>query len=209
MNSWYKYLPLKHAKTLVEVGTIRIGTLYDYRRVENHGHQVGDQSEGWLTEWSADQNLKSGSEANRLEKMAIQSGPEGTLKNNRVELQHESPDLYLFCASRTFRQTMSEINNNYGDRYDTCVIISNPGAFVKVIVEVFEEGEFIGCFPCQYMSRCQHYAQNAPHPALIKDLRYKYQTEVRTLWKPKRYIEPRILEVPEIRQFCTLLTQRD
>lgn len=208
ISPWYKYLPRKYARSLVEEGKVRIGTLYDYKSVEMHGDEVGDRTEGQLTEWSADKKPKRASEANRLEKMAIKAGPGLILANNYVEIKHESPNVYLFCASEVFStEIMIRMSADCNDQYDACVMITDPASFMKEIVEAFkDEGKFIDGFRCVYMGRRQHYSVNAPHPATIKDPRYQYQAEVRGIWEPlfKNSIDPKILIVPEIRRFCRM-----
>ena len=45
-SRYYKYLKDEHLKSFMDVGTLRVGTLYEYRDVESHGDQIGDQKEG-------------------------------------------------------------------------------------------------------------------------------------------------------------------
>ena len=45
----YKYLKKAHLEEFFENGTVKIGTLYEYRDVESHGSVVGDRDEGLQT----------------------------------------------------------------------------------------------------------------------------------------------------------------
>lgn len=42
----YKYLPKKYLEAFLRHGSLKIGTLYEYRRTEDYGDVVGDKNEG-------------------------------------------------------------------------------------------------------------------------------------------------------------------
>jgi len=57
---------------MVETGSIKLGTLFEYRDEDKLGNAVGDANEGKITEWSNDQWTKcSNEELNRLERKAV------------------------------------------------------------------------------------------------------------------------------------------
>ena len=42
----YKYMKKEHAKLLTKQGSLRVGTLYEFRNKEKHGQEIGDNKEG-------------------------------------------------------------------------------------------------------------------------------------------------------------------
>ncbi len=42
----YKYLPRRYLDAFLNRGSLKIGTLYEYRQVEAYGHVIGDKNEG-------------------------------------------------------------------------------------------------------------------------------------------------------------------
>ena len=47
-NLLYKYGHTRHINGFFNLGKLRIGSLYDYRSVEHHGAQIGDEAEGLI-----------------------------------------------------------------------------------------------------------------------------------------------------------------
>jgi len=50
--SLFKYLRSEHVDSMLGRGTIRLGTLHEYRDIESHGAEIGDLDEGrkWVFE---------------------------------------------------------------------------------------------------------------------------------------------------------------
>ncbi|MBQ0714438.1 MAG: hypothetical protein KBT56_04645, partial [Paraperlucidibaca sp.] len=42
----FKYLPKEYLKAFFRTGSLKLGTLYEYRKVEVYGTVIGDQDEG-------------------------------------------------------------------------------------------------------------------------------------------------------------------
>ena len=208
----YKHLPLKYAKLLVHSGSIKIGTLYSYRNIEELGNEVGDNNEGLAFEYSYDKVAKKGDQLNPLESKAIKVGPGMVVANNYIERRHTSSNYYIFCASLSNEPSILEkLNRDYPkDKYDSCVEITNLKKFVSDLTAAFgAEAEFIGCFPCTYINRKYHYTKTIPHPAVIKSPRYSYQKEVRLIWKPKdrlKQIESEYFTIESIKSNCRFCT---
>ena len=55
IEALYKYTERDFALTMVEIGQRRIGTLSDYRRIEEYGTKIGDADEGRKTTYSDDE----------------------------------------------------------------------------------------------------------------------------------------------------------
>ena len=181
-NAVFKYLPEKYAMSLVHNGELRIGTLFDYRKTEEYGENIGDSDEGICFEYSHDQNIKTGDDSNPLERQAIKAGPGMVMHNNYVERKRISPNVYLYCASSTHNpKILSKLNQDCpADKYDTCVLISQPKKFVDAITQTLSDiATFVDSICCIYRDRNIHYSENQLHPAIVKDPKYAYQKEVR------------------------------
>ena len=210
LHTIYKYLPIDFANRLVHLGNLKIGTLFDYKNIEEFGSEIGDQDEGISIEFSHDKEAKTGDKLNPLESAAIKAGPGMIVMGNYIERRHLSPNLYLFCASLSYDiSILKKLNKDYpGDKYDACVRITNLKSFIEeVSTALSDKGLFIGCSKCAYIDRKFHYTENRPHPATIKDPRYSYQKEVRLIWEPKdkkSHIEPEYLTITNIKKNCSL-----
>jgi len=204
MPSLFKYMRKQHAKLLLSLGKLRIGTLYEFRDMEAHGNVVGDADEGKKSlfldgkgeAWTAESIPDFATNFFKL-------GPKGrlTLNGIRLQLPQESPDYYMFCATTEFNQSAL---NDFG--YDACVRIDDPlRFFLAVSHSVRHHASFEGVFDCQYTSRdIAHDKDQGTHPALIKDSKYAAQKEVRGLWKPqKSSIKPVIIQNRRIAGYCS------
>lgn len=206
----YKYLPSKYANLLSDAGSIKIGTLYSYRKVEEFGSEIGDSNEGVVSEYSHDEVAKRGDQLNPLEEEVIKVGPGMVVENNYIEIYHNSPDFYIFCASSSYdKSILGKLNQDYPNyEYDACVEITDLKSFVKEITLAFSgQVKFVGCFNCTYIGRKHHYTKKIPHPAIIKDPKYSYQREVRLIWEPReknKKIEPLTFTIDRIKTNCRL-----
>ncbi len=208
LHTIFKYLPLKYAKLLVNSGSIKIGTLYSYRDIEELGNEIGDNNEGSAFEYSHDKEPKRGDRLNPLERTAIKVGSGMVVANNYIERRHNSPNYYIFCASLSNESSIIDnLNRDYPkDKYDACVEITNLKNFISNVSTAFSsKAQFVDCFQCVYIKRKYHYTKSVPHPALIKDPRYSYQNEVRLIWEPKdklKQIEPEYFTIKSIKTNC-------
>lgn len=199
----YKYLRKAHAEGLLTRGTVRIGTLYEYRDVEKHGLVVGDLEEGKRSNflhaidevWTADDQPD-------FAKRFIRLGPNASvnLVNTTFERSEQSPDCYIFSMTQRFD---ASVMREFG--YDSCVEIVNPPAFFEALSEcIKDKASFIGLFNCAYADRRQpHTATNVPHPALLKDPKFSAQAEARAIWRPVgKEIGPEVIACAAISRFC-------
>lgn len=201
----YKYMRREHASLLLEKGTIRIGTLYEYRNTEEHGSVIGDPEEGIKTEFM-EVGKEVWTEENQPEfsKSLIKvSGPGShNISNFTLEKGYHSPDCYLFCTTETFDEAAME-----DFEYDTCVVIEDAERFFWAIAETIKDkAEYIGAGRCQYTERRKHHAvADDINPGLIKSPEYERQREVRAIWMPKsESISPMIIECPDAAKYCKL-----
>jgi len=209
MKSAYKYLPSEYANLFLNKGKIKIGTLYDYRDIEAHGNEIGDQHEGIKTEYSHDKGTKTGNQLNRIEKKVFKGGADMKFQNNRVELENISQDHFIYCVSKSFSKSILEkLNNDFPkSKYDSCVEIVDIAKFIRDVSKALPNGKYICWRECVYIGRMHHYSKNTPHPAILKEDKYKYQEEVRFFWEPVKVnkIEPVIINLKNTKEYCKLI----
>ena len=203
----YKYLPLKYAELLVKNGTIQIGTLFGFRDEDKYGEEIGDKDEGSFTLFSLLNGELNPEDMNEIQKAAV-----GNINAEFIDCvavsRQESYDFYIYSTSGLFSLSlMRKISEEYSEKYDACVKITNPVKFFELISQKLEGlAKYETTRPCFYMSKYIHYDRDKPHPALSKAKKYSYQDEYRTLWAPKNQdkITSTILTIPELTSYCEL-----
>ena len=209
MASFYKYLPQNFAESFMSQGLIRIGTLYDYRNVEQHGDDIGDQSEGLKTVFSHDEEPKKGTELNPLESLAMKGVDSMTIENNRIEVRTNTLDCYVYSISKSYNaSTPEKLSIDLPDgNYVSCIEITNIDMLIQEVDKVLLNVAFVGLGECQYIGREHHYATKTSPPVLLKAVKYKYQDEARLVWNPigASDIEPQILKIDHVQRFCRLV----
>jgi hypothetical protein len=186
---WYKYLEAKHAKQMVENGTLRLGALASYQNVEQLGAAVGDRFENTKTIYSADKQVKtSPDQLNWLEKERfIKIGPTASISNmsvwnNRISLKVPGEALFAYCVSTEFDKNMMEKMS-----YDACVEIKDAWGFVNVLTNILRECGFKyqDHGNCYYRGRLFHWSEPNDVPIWqLKDAVYAYQKECRIVFTP-------------------------
>lgn len=198
-----------------DAGTIKLGTLFEFRNEELHGVSIGDCDEGRETrvfthseiqefELLSDdpravfarQVLKGWDEFPTGTKLKIRMMP-----SSRLELYGSSPNYLMHCSSLKFdRRGMIRMG------YDSCVSIKSPYMFYLEISKALEDlFKFEIGAPVIYSNRIIPYnTEPESHPAFVKPVSYHYQSEFRVVWSSKsaQEISPRIINCPEARQYC-------
>lgn len=191
-------------------GRFRIGTLHEYRNVEQHGQWVGDAAEGTLVR----------TYKNTIEKFVPGKPiPKGltpfygntnesatfTVIGGEFTYRETSPDYYIFSVSTSFDKS---VMHDLG--YDACIRIVRPTRFFKALTQKLRKkiqyGHH-GLFACVYRGRTIN-LNNEPYifPALIKEPRYEAQKEMRYVWEPKaQEITPKIINCVKAKAYCELL----
>ncbi|EOW6434228.1 hypothetical protein ACOZWC_003701 [Cronobacter turicensis] len=132
----YKYMKKEFAEAFISQGKIRIGTLYDFRNIEKHGPEIGDEGEGTRTAHYTNNSTQSidASKVHGLTELANMFGIAiggGTIiarPGALISGQLSSPDLFVYCASKELDQhKMVEMG------YDSCIKINDPYSFFECI----------------------------------------------------------------------------
>jgi hypothetical protein len=200
----FKYMQKEHAKGLLYMGVVRIGTLYDYRKIEKYNAAIGDMGEGVKTILTKVDKLTDGSnEIPELFKDRIHLA--GHVLPHVVfnETQH-SPNLYVFCASNVYDTRLHK-------DFDTnvCVKIESPEKFIQALTYALRQrAEFVGFGKCRYMNkRLVSPDKRDFNPAFIKEAKPEFakQREWRALWKPRSDIVEPFLTISDISRYCTMI----
>lgn len=193
-------------------GKLRVGTLHNFRRVEEYGGAVGDIYEGTSTiqehidyaEWP---QIEQHPMAGPLFKVSSRvHQPNVTMTNVTFAQSKNAPNYYVYCMTREPSvKGMREFGN------DACVRIGDPRAFARTLTRELERRGLADQFQlgaCVYGDRDRSFAnaQCVP-PLFLKSYEFEYQVESRIVWKPtsRPLPEPYVdLECPNIREFLTM-----
>ena len=209
----YKYTYQKYVEDILNDGIFRIGTLYDFRKEENHGDEIGDTGEGTknlyyrsssgptvldtenpelFPEFLQERILVDRDSGNRLQIVA----------RDGISQSYNNDNCYVLCLSDTFdRNTMRQLG------YDACIRIDNPKRFIDCISNSIRKlAKFELVDLCEYQGRTLDHklGRNIP-PVLLKDSRHSYQREVRIVWKAQhKNIKHIVKAFVGASQYCSL-----
>jgi len=212
----YKYLPRQYADALLVMGTIRVGTLFDFRKTE-HARGVADSSEGTrtilalpdreiITEDQAEKDAFFGMMGARVHgKITV---PRGV----RFVHKQTSTDHFIFCAST---ELSSRVQAEF-EATDACVEINDISGFLYELTRALNAVapvRFDGIHEVQYTGRTQEQTltrfqdfnpAHGLHPGLIKDPSFRRQKELRAIWSPISAMlpEPIITSSRHLPQYC-------
>lgn len=201
----FKYMKAHHAESFLREGTLRIGTLYEFRDMEKHGAVIGDKNEGQKSLYTHLEGRYTNENAPAISKKFIELGDGAAFENCTLVEQTDSPDCFLFCASAEYSaEMMAEF------KADVCVVIDNLEGFYNAITKALSAkignpALFRGAHRCQYVARnLKHEEDHGIPGALIKDADYIKQKEIRAIWEPATPlpIGPVIIKCPEALKFC-------
>ena len=172
----FKYLKPKWADTMVRDGSVRIGTLDDYRKLDEDAER-GDSGEGTRTLHSDEQPRVY----NKTEELppilrGIECGHRGLSTNgpNAIVIENKIQNLYVYCMTEAFDV---EVMNGFGG---ACIRIKDPASFLESLNDRFRQ-ELLRrgdqpCDPvqfgrCVYVGRRQNYHSATPvHDCFIVTL---------------------------------------
>lgn len=206
----YKYMEYKHARDLVCSGSFRIGTLYDYKKTESHGYEIGDEIEGQKI-IRCEQNLiiKDFNQPQNFDKYFPQFAGVETIDNITLTNDLSSPNIFVCSFSNSFDiTTMKRMG------YDSCVKILDLNKFLtyyfkKIIKKGLATGRYATCKELLYTDNKEMDISDAhDRPAWeMKEMRYQYQDEYRAVFEatnPKK-IEPIILKSYGAKKYCSII----
>jgi len=208
----YKFLPSEFAKELISQGRLRIGTLFSFRALEQHGAARGDALEGSTGALAIVDHASIQPGAVLPPFFAKMISPPRTgqpvrLRNWIFEVAANDEDYFVFSLTSVADRRLFRAFD-----CDTCVRISKPRSFFTTLSEAISDRLMVCDDPVAsmksviYGSRRGRYSEAFDHPGpFVKPSSYAYQREVRMLWTPAaRPIEPFVTTVPTLSGFCEL-----
>jgi hypothetical protein len=211
----YKFMKPEHANALLQWGSVRVGTLYEYRNEEKHSGGVVDPGEGTLTHIERVEEAK----ANQLTEYSrrLTTPTSGvTLSDVTIETHHEIPDRYIYCASLS----PSWDADIHGD-YTACVEILDVSRFSSGLWQLLSKRNLLtgsaDAFPVVYAGRThsttsllgEHCGGVPAGIAYLKPERFANQKEFRISFEPRSFpVEPVIGRFPRLGGTCRLHSVR-
>lgn len=197
----YKYLRVPYADAMVTTGSVRIGTLREYRNTEEYGVVVGDADEGVTSAVDADSELPParispsppgrfgfltpGDE--RLTSVSIYA------TEDYIQFVEEWPDSYVYCLSQKLNAKLMTAFDA-----DAVVEVREPLRFFCALTRSLRRRVKIATYffgSCGYQSRVRSLEDRSFPPAFIKDPSYSYQREARGVWLPGARPDTRDAEI--------------
>jgi hypothetical protein len=201
----FKYINREHAEELVSRGTLRLGTLWEFRDTERHGSGIVDPDQGlkYLTEHIGFRTRETMSAFSR----PILGTGVMIVRNSDVSQAITAPNVGIYSTSaRLSGRLMRKLG------YDACVeIIDYPGFFTEVAEELDQQhplevdGRHIVW--CTYTDRRRPYDKDdGLNPVMLKGVESADEEEVRGVFVPRSShpISPLLLDVPAVTTYCRL-----
>lgn len=181
---YFKHLKTDHALGLTKMGILRLGTLYEYREIENN--ELVDCDEGRITtsyvfngkESFTVESLKTARpEIQRIiippKEPAIDPNAKMTISNLDFRMPVNVTDCYIYCLSHS--------QNKIFEGYDSCVEITNIDLFTQILLEIsapYIRNAAWQAAKINYIGR-NHTSGFYPDPTFVKDEKYKKEEEFR------------------------------
>lgn len=194
---FFKYGKKQHLTGLLGMGTLRIGTLSDYRRGE-HAMGISDATEGTKelinlveklnitgSDWG-DGERKSAEMLAQFGVLRAQPGSNVYMDNVMI-VKNFAIDAYAFCFAIEEKPSIKTMRQFEGA--DSCVEIVAPDDFFKCLQTTVVQGtgahRVIAARPVEYKDRieCYNGGDFGLHPGLIKEYGFRSQNEGRILWE--------------------------
>lgn len=215
MRYLYKYMSKKRSDEFLQTGSIRVGTVHDFRSAD-HKPGVSDQHEGFAYSEIKSDTPRKFSEMTDVEQANLGLGTIipwsllGDLSQGGISAGfdgafiRESPDFYVLCfAMAPDRDAMKKLG------CDTCLQISQPELFINRITRslkgiasmVRHQGKV------DYSGKETSYSTvDTRYPFMTKHEIFSYQNEYRAVWSPSsvttKIITPQIITSPKAAMLC-------
>jgi len=203
---FFKYLKSEYANAMLFHGRIRIGTLYDFRRIEEHDAARADISEGiHNVNIFIERPVHHRGHEPTVQHYLDQFGVEISYSSRtRVSGSIHSSDCYIYSLSD---QLNWKIANDFNA--DAGMIIWDIKELIELMIESDDlDVEFIELGPIRYVDD-NHDVRKLGHvpPSFIKESRFSSQSEWRIIMPPKSdsAIMPKIVELGSLESICSVI----
>lgn len=226
-KSLYRYSAKKWNNALIERGSIRIGTLRDFRKSE-HKPGISDPFEGTKTlrheidDWQFGNEIPGFPSYHRRASELVgsvrfdssQNGEthSGSISGVTIQRSFEAPNSFIYCTSnRLHKGVMSQFEGA-----DSCVEIYNLQGFYECLTIAINKRvpvEWGGLRDVRYASRTEicNGQDLGISPIWLKGDDFVEQYEARAVWhpvNPEQPIDWFAMEIPELSRFCRKIKVR-
>lgn len=214
INNWsrlgrrpfFKYMNNRYCRAMIENGSIRLGTLFDFRDMETHNAARGDKDEG-------------------IHNICIENQNTGRHEDNEPTVRHYLDQLQVrldYCIGGSVSGGLLNPNEyvysvsavldwNIAQEFDAecCVIIWDMQIFVRRLLNAAHEMfRFVDFGFVRYVTdRYDVRNIGIVAPCFIKNANFKHQAEWRLLMPPSGdcEIEPTIIEIGALEDICSVI----
>jgi hypothetical protein len=182
----FKYCRHSHLLSATEAGSLRLGTLHDYRTTGKYGELIADPEDGIKSMGGTIRNLTEDS-IHLYPAIAGLIGVEGGGGFGRIEIGNAkiiSPNFLVFSASSIYSDVMHR-KWLAEEGYDACYTITSSRLFFRAISAALgQDYTFIGAHSVIYADKLDIATRKAgSHPAFFKrQTEYADQSEFRAIW---------------------------
>tara|TARA_R110002095_G_scaffold184083_2_gene161293 strand:+ start:3922 stop:4605 length:684 start_codon:yes stop_codon:yes gene_type:complete len=208
----YKFIEKEFLEGFFNNGTLRLGTIYDFKDIVEHGVSRGDHSEGEHRLIRGIDDIlritKDKHEPILSEVFKVEGEGEILLSYLNITVPRRCEDGFLFCTSSIYTEQLYR-RWHKENGVDACYEIINPQGFIMAISRAISNSAYF------YENSNVTYTEEnidyqSPHanihPAFTKVKNdYDWQVENRSVWGvrgPCGPLRPWVISVPEAIQFC-------
>jgi hypothetical protein len=203
-----KYTHMQWAQKMVEEGSVRIGTLYEYKTFEEHGGNIYDADEGVRRIGMVDIDGMSWHPYNQA-KVAYLSDTVGIHMTNcrdcviAANKQDHASDAYIYSVSGELSHDCAVACH---EEYDAFVIIWNIFELGRRISDkLSNSARFLGFSNVIYIDGYAPFdwVGHIP-PGRIKQSKFSMQNEFRAIWAPASHpLTPQVLTLGPLHKICS------
>ena len=213
----YKFLEEQYLNAFFSRGSLRIGTIYDFKDTVAHTSARAHSGEGWH---QLSRSFTSPVEFTNIENepiinefFEISGGTVISFENMSFTTTRDSGDGFIFCTSRYYSKELFLKWHIDSSNNDACYAIMNPGTFFDAITNKIRNS-VCHFFNANIVYTTDPILYDSPDakqsPAITKEMnKYSWQCENRSVWSPRLppfRVRPFIIEVPEAIQYCKPLS---
>jgi hypothetical protein len=202
----YKFVSRKYLDHFFDTGSIRVGTLHDFRKIEAHGKWRGDDSEGKSNVVQHVPFVDRIEEGSFLSNF-ISPGSGGHFENNTFIQRRDFPNSFVFCTSSYFSNDLLQ-RWHQEEGVDACYEIFNWQAYkAEVSKKLAPIADVIASSYVTYVTGDIDGESQQRHilPPFVKKKEYDWQSEFRGVWlhkAPSVDVKAACIEIPEARKYC-------
>ncbi|MBL5965938.1 hypothetical protein I7V30_11760 [Lelliottia amnigena] len=213
-NTLFKFTEKQYMDNFFETGSLRLGTIYDFKDIIQYQMGIGDSDEGsHLLHRSIKESLSLTKDSNEeiiSEALSVANTVHpATIKNFTVIVPRHTQDRFIFCTSKDYSDSLFKKWNEKYREINACYIITDAKKFADAISKVIKESVFFESRDdIIYTNKTIPYDSLLAKidPAITKEKQeFSWQNEHRMTWyriAPYTPIKPWIINVPDAREFC-------